>query len=871
MEIVSLIEANSDAESAILKYLGDPYLLDAHLEKITRLLANSYLQTSQDQPLSTIYVLCNVRGYKQVMKFLPTDALLLEKLISRLPCSDWQSEYVLLLWIGSLLLAPFKLSVLGDNLFQRIFDLGTSYLRKSGKQRDAAAVVLAKLLTRSDADKNGAIFLEWAQNTPEEKHLWIGILEVLSALSKVAPKPDYVNFALQRYECSTLETKLALKIISRVALKNSKYIECAINHLYESLGSQSTTVRYTAAKNLARVAKKLYGKSPEMAQSVIDEVVLGFSDDQLEGPNRLAMVSDDKWHGSLLCLAEFARNGLEIDPQPVIHDALHFHQRRLTSSAGQNVRDAACYVCWSLFRFNMVRNVKLEELYTSLVAVACFDREVNIRRAAAAALQEGIGRHGGLDTSMGLDLIQLLNFQSVGQLRTCYLDLAPKAALKPRFEDLVEHGIKVPDAQVQRLASEALSLLNYDKVDDLVDLWNTQDKEVKCGVLMALGKCTFKSSMLSLLEFDYDFTSELVCESMLRFLVPLLGHVDVTAILTKCLGVQHQESWNALRDLVVKMDKPSVVGLCSNIKGPAYVVALGAVSAQPQLKGAAGNADPKCRQLAIEYMSYDQEAMRIVVDALSDYSRDKRGDVGSWVRGAALEKIEDWYPHLDGQLTEKCSSCLWRIACEPLDRLRAKSSHCLHLIHGYDFDQETHAKYFASVLKYGRDSSIALGLSATLGGRTGNTAAAEGALAAVSTYLEDPSSQWLSDALLDLGFKGEAGTNALRAIEKISEQAPFGFDENKLLRYSYNATVNTRDLQRLSSGIAVLGLLDNPKAKKRLVQLCAHPVTDARIRASEALFELGIESAILEETDWALGGYQEAAKQLAQDLEAEQQ
>ena len=57
---------------------------------------------------------------------------------------------------------------------------------------------------------------------------------------------------------------------------------------------------------------------------------------------------------------------------------------------GAHVRDAACYVVWALARAYdknvMVAHVRT--LAAALLPVALFDREVNCRRAAAAAVQD---------------------------------------------------------------------------------------------------------------------------------------------------------------------------------------------------------------------------------------------------------------------------------------------------------------------------------------------------------------------------------------------------------------------------------------------------------------------------------------------------
>lgn len=71
-----------------------------------------------------------------------------------------------------------------------------------------------------------------------------------------------------------------------------------------------------------------------------------------------------------------------------------FDLRRSSYSIGANVRDAAAYLVWSLSRACPAATLEphVNELATALTCVACFDREVGVRRAASAAFQEGVGR-----------------------------------------------------------------------------------------------------------------------------------------------------------------------------------------------------------------------------------------------------------------------------------------------------------------------------------------------------------------------------------------------------------------------------------------------------------------------------------------------
>jgi len=75
--------------------------------------------------------------------------------------------------------------------------------------------------------------------------------------------------------------------------------------------------------------------------------------------------------------------------------ALYFDLRKGAHSIGANVRDAAAYVLWALARTqNKTALIPYAtNLAQRLIAVAIYDREVHIRRAASAAFQEHVGRN----------------------------------------------------------------------------------------------------------------------------------------------------------------------------------------------------------------------------------------------------------------------------------------------------------------------------------------------------------------------------------------------------------------------------------------------------------------------------------------------
>ena len=86
------------------------------------------------------------------------------------------------------------------------------------------------------------------------------------------------------------------------------------------------------------------------------------------------------------------------------------------------------YVCWAFARAYApdVLQPFVSSLAETLIQVAVFDREVNCRRAAAAAVQENVGRQGTVVN--GIDVVTLADYWSLAARRQAYLQVAPEIA-----------------------------------------------------------------------------------------------------------------------------------------------------------------------------------------------------------------------------------------------------------------------------------------------------------------------------------------------------------------------------------------------------------------------------------------------------------
>nr|CCC49973.1 putative tubulin folding cofactor D, fragment [Trypanosoma vivax Y486] len=242
-------------------------------------------------------------------------------------------------------------------------------------------------------------------------------------------------------------------------------LEDAIGLLLEAVCHKDTVVRWSAAKGVARVCSRL---SRTMAEDVITAVLDVFDNEH----------SDSSWHGGLLAVAELCRRSI-LHPRHLstivqfTTRGLSFDLSKGTYSVGSHVRDAACYVCWSIARAYDADDIKehVYKLSTSLVVTSLFDREVHVRRAAAAAFQESVGRLGNFPD--GIRLITTMDFFSLASLQNAYLHVAPVVAENSAYRGcmldvLVSNKLLHWDRRVRCCAAQALGRLAVHENTDVI-------------------------------------------------------------------------------------------------------------------------------------------------------------------------------------------------------------------------------------------------------------------------------------------------------------------------------------------------------------------------------------------------------------------
>lgn len=532
-----------------------------------------------------LHLLCTVRGHKTVLRFFSHEAGELEQALALLasvtaaassPDGDddgagggpWHARCVALRWLSLLALVPFALSTLDSGgaspLAAQLKDAGMRHLREAGPAREAAAELLARLLTRPDAGPDTSAFVAWciarldgggggeasggdaaaaaaaAQEVaflvPGAAAALAGVLKHGTRASLGVPAACAVAAAAARLAGGSgavsqpLRRKLAVKLASRsgalllpprlaawrysrgarelgaslpggeaargvaAAFASGVVVaasppplspqtaaltqpdapdggdDCDVPEemdgifatLLASLGDSDTLVRWAAAKGVGRLAPRL---PSSMASQLVDALCGSMAPGSGEGA----------WHGGCLALGELARRGALVPEQlprvaPLLATALRYDVRRGPHSVGAPVRDAACYCVWAASRAFAPPHLAAlaSALAPELVALACLDREVNCRRAAAAALQEAVGRLGGGGGSAvphGIQLVALADYFSLGSRSFAYVTVAPAcAALDGRYARALQSALLTAkvchwDPSIRRLASASVGAL----------------------------------------------------------------------------------------------------------------------------------------------------------------------------------------------------------------------------------------------------------------------------------------------------------------------------------------------------------------------------------------------------------------------------
>ncbi|EEB08902.2 tubulin specific chaperone cofactor D [Schizosaccharomyces japonicus yFS275] len=555
------------------EFQAQPLLLDKVIGEFLPELNSRFLHpTERLISCSLFYELCKIKGYKTLLLSFVTDISLIERLVDELSndeCESWKVHYTYLLWLSQVIQAPFPLKTLEQkpNLEVRVLNLLISFLKLPGKNRDASVVALGRFLSRSDTVQLLPQFIHYAisllNGSKQTDYSILGCLETVAQFLKFVERSVFLPFEdlifrfLRLYKKfitpeDTLLQKFACKAAYRFALlllplksseqwRFSKYalsnfeqypednnvevhedVEYSVDILLDSITHKDTVVRWSAAKGLARIVERLpWFFAEQVMDAVFDILMENAFRDPVTNEWNLTVTNPNSWHGAVLCFSELASHGLlkkrTLDKLvPLMLLSLVYEVRNGTKVSGSNVRDAADYFVWSLYRVYTEKELAsyTEELAIQVALTALFDRELNVRRASSAAFQEMTGRNTCVP--YGVHLVSTLGFYAVTDRTACFTKISVEVAqydsyCLPIINRLIDK-LHYWDAEIRSLAVQALAALAcvypheiLPKVQTLIERLSTSQLGHIHGDLLAL--CAIyqavESTNKTLLEKSY--------------------------------------------------------------------------------------------------------------------------------------------------------------------------------------------------------------------------------------------------------------------------------------------------------------------------------------------------------------------------------
>lgn len=360
-------------------------MLDAHLEDLLQHLLDKIRNSNTPEmemhaAFKYWYVICKVRTYKVLVKFLPHELSDLEFALDLLEKQDpkefkqWETRYMLLLWLSILVLNPFHMSRLDaygikneENVdrpktkMERIFDICKVYTSTNDTCSSVAAYLCAKYLIRSDIkDLYLEKFFDWVieQHQADTVNIKFGQLAAVAAILKHGKREDLLPYTdkLLKWILSCqykdtqnfLKYKHYIKIIQRIGLvclkpriaqwRYKRGTRSLASNLNQASGSGETTQNQDEHLNEDEAENMEEFLVPDAIEDVIDELLQalrsGGGDVRWSAAkgvgrvtNRLSKELADEvigsvieiltplepheaWHGACLAIAELGKRGL---------------------------------------------------------------------------------------------------------------------------------------------------------------------------------------------------------------------------------------------------------------------------------------------------------------------------------------------------------------------------------------------------------------------------------------------------------------------------------------------------------------------------------------------------------------------------------
>ena len=463
-------------------------------------------ETSQKTKLFEIFnILVRVRGFRICEKFFKVSVEKFDVFLDRLyffytqKNSENYEIFFVLCYISVLILSPFQLKILiseknyfpEKNSAEILFFLILNNFETYNFSNKIAAKSLGRLLNRKDCYFLFAELFKIYPKYLENENFIFALSQVLKFGDKNYLKLFYDKFI---FDFKFLETKnlnlkkyflKMLKNTSKLFLTHKKYslnfrekapdfddnfnipfyFNEVIDKLLFYLTDSSYSIRISCAKYLAQIAQHIPLRYSQEILLYIFELFNGVYN----------------FSGPIFALAEFAQKGL-ISPEN-IEKAIILASKSSTFSKAKNsaeIRDSSNYFFWALSRSYFPEfYVKYFDIFIkTLLSVAIFDKEVNIRRGASAAFQEILGRSGGFSVKNGIEIMKKISYFEISNQKKSAKISVKILEENPEFFEvfvdfLMKFSLKNQSDSTKLIAAETLAEIidfsgNYSVIDELI-------------------------------------------------------------------------------------------------------------------------------------------------------------------------------------------------------------------------------------------------------------------------------------------------------------------------------------------------------------------------------------------------------------------
>lgn len=780
---VPIHSAQKELVKALSQFQPSPQLLDYRLrgfiERITRsfvkncLYKNASSHNNENQIADAFYQFVRVRGTKTICNCMSSDIMLLTYITDRIKhAEDWELRYFLLLWLSVLVLVPFPLAKIRGTLPDDIYSISTTCLNTGSKELDAASVLMARFLSRVDCSSYLDHFISGRLNsiTWEETSVFtrIGLLSTINGLLKLTTFQQMHKYLPRIFtlvnnemrtsgDIPTSVLRLFIKILGKISLSflrmaDYSKVEDIITTLLHFTSHRDTIIRYTAAKQFSKICKHLDPASrSDIITALIQLLEVNINADSATIQNLQIDESSfdiSTYHGVLMSLGEFCRMQLAserfYDIGSIVHKTLFLEKHSLTCSAGSNIRDASCFVCWSLFKKyhdSQIPDPVLTSLFKDLLLVCCFDSDLMVRRASSATIQELVGRHGdklfelvGIEHDLiaryKLTLIEILDYTTLGRTDASYnLPRVIYGKLDQfMYDDFVDFLLerKITDYSYDirklsiRTVQSLLSLPNDYDIDKIIqDLMGKYRNSHQSGLLLMTGDLLqLKSHTVSkeLLfapvgDFSFDFHRDPFYngEEYLLYISSLIENMgyQITErnymVIFNIIRSDKREITNAFIELSKHLtDIPfkyctkwlhylkSGNNACAQALGYTQIIRDDTDDIINFLKDKTLDAELRARviksvgiYISSNKLEDSKELKATLIVQLNDYTVTNKGDVGSFVRIATIQVISQNLDFFSDIISKRAIELqLLRLSGEVMDNVKLEAIQLLTTLKG---------------------------------------------------------------------------------------------------------------------------------------------------------------------------------------------